>query len=54
MLYNDGFSKEKVENIYAPIGLDIGGQTPAEIALAVLAEIQVIRYKGSREHLRLL
>jgi xanthine dehydrogenase accessory factor len=29
-------------NIYAPIGLDLGAETPEEIALAVLAEIQAV------------
>ncbi len=29
-----------VAQIYAPIGIDIGGETPAEIALAIMAQIQ--------------
>ncbi len=29
-----------VEQIYAPVGIDIGGETPAEIALAIMAQIQ--------------
>jgi xanthine dehydrogenase accessory factor len=31
------------ERLYAPVGLDIGAQTPEEIALAVLAEIVKVR-----------
>jgi xanthine dehydrogenase accessory factor len=34
-----GFSRDAVDRIHAPIGIDIGAQSPAEIALAVLAEI---------------
>lgn len=34
-----GLAKEQIERIHGPIGLDIGAQTPAEIALAVMAEI---------------
>jgi xanthine dehydrogenase accessory factor len=34
-----GFSPDAVERIHAPIGLDIGAQSPAEIAVAVLGEI---------------
>ncbi len=31
--------KEKLEKINAPIGLDIGAQTPEEIAISILGEI---------------
>jgi xanthine dehydrogenase accessory factor len=34
-----GLSDTQLARIYAPIGLDIGAQTPAEIALAIMAEI---------------
>jgi xanthine dehydrogenase accessory factor len=34
-----GFTDADVDRIRSPIGLDIGAQTPAEIALAALAEI---------------
>ena len=29
--------------IFAPVGIDIGAETPAEIALAIIAEIQAVR-----------
>ena len=38
-LINAGFDKSEVENIFAPIGLDINSETPAEIAISILAEI---------------
>lgn len=41
-----GFSQAQIERIHAPIGLDIGAQTPAEIALSVLAEIVAARRQG--------
>ena len=31
-----------IERVYAPIGLDIGAQTPETIALSILAEIQAV------------
>lgn len=35
----NGFSKQDLERIHAPVGLDIGGRSPAHIALSILAEI---------------
>lgn len=32
--------------IHSPIGLDLGGRSPAEIAVAILAEVIQVRYKG--------
>ena len=34
-----GFSDDSIERIHAPVGLDIGAKSPAEIAIAVMAEI---------------
>ncbi len=34
-----GFSEEEIRRIHAPIGLDLGGRRPEEIAVAVLAEV---------------
>ncbi|OPX86274.1 MAG: putative xanthine dehydrogenase subunit A [Pelotomaculum sp. PtaB.Bin104] len=38
-LESEGVSKEQLKEIYSPIGLDIGAETPEEIALCILAEI---------------
>ncbi len=38
-LEQQGVPREKLERIHAPIGLPIGGHTPAEVAVSVLAEI---------------
>lgn len=43
----DGFSKEALDSIHAPIGLPIGAKTPAEIAICILAEIIEIKNKRS-------
>ena len=43
-----GVSPEKIARIHAPVGLDIGSQGPAEIALSILAEItRVLRQEGA-------
>lgn len=42
-----GATPEQVERIHAPIGLDIGAASPAEIAVAVLAQaIRALRTRG--------
>ncbi len=38
-LREEGYSDEKRKELHAPIGLPIGGQTPAEIAVSIAAEI---------------
>ena len=38
-----GFSREQMEAIHLPIGLDIGGETPAEIAVSVTAQLIQVR-----------
>lgn len=43
-LIKEGISKEALAQVHGPIGLDIGGETPGEIALGILAEIQAVRF----------
>jgi xanthine dehydrogenase accessory factor len=38
-LKKSGFSDAEVARIHAPVGLDLGGREPGEIAVAILAEI---------------
>lgn len=38
-LLKEGFTEEQLDQIHAPIGLPIGGQMPAEIAVSIMAEI---------------
>ncbi|MTI49140.1 MAG: xanthine dehydrogenase [Firmicutes bacterium] len=38
-LLSDGYTANRIEEINAPIGLDIGAVTPEEIAIAIIAEI---------------
>jgi xanthine dehydrogenase accessory factor len=53
MLRGEGLPEERIRAVHAPVGLDLGGRTPAEIALSVLAELSVERYGGSGQPLRL-
>jgi len=43
----DGFSEAQLARVRAPVGLDLGGREPGEIALAILAEIEAVRHGGS-------
>jgi xanthine dehydrogenase accessory factor len=38
-----GYDNQRISNIHSPIGLRIGGVTPAEIAIAIAAELIAIR-----------
>ncbi len=38
--------------LFSPAGLDVGAETPAEIALALIAEIQTVMAEASGEALR--
>lgn len=42
-----GSKEAQLDRIHAPVGLDLGGRFPAEIAVAILAEIIRVRYKGA-------
>lgn len=43
----DGYADDALTRLYAPIGLDLGGTAPEEIAVAILAEIVAVRRGGS-------
>jgi len=42
-LEKEGVSPEKLERVYAPVGLEIGALTPAEIAISITAELIAVR-----------
>lgn len=52
-LKREGFSREQLNRVWAPIGIDIGSHTPPEIALAIAAEIVDLRRGGKSPHLTL-
>lgn len=45
-------SDENLKKIHAPVGLEIGAETPAEIGLSILAEIQKVLTKNSGNSLK--
>jgi xanthine dehydrogenase accessory factor len=42
----EGIPRDRLQQVYAPIGLEIGAVTPEEIAVSVVAEIIAIRRKS--------
>jgi xanthine/CO dehydrogenase XdhC/CoxF family maturation factor len=39
----DGIGEDVLKRVYAPIGLDLGGPMPEEIAVSILAEVIAVR-----------
>ena len=52
MMLKEGYSKEQLNDIYTPIGLDIGSETPMEIALAIMAEILCVKNNATGKSLK--
>jgi xanthine dehydrogenase accessory factor len=46
-LLDDGIPRSRLDVIHAPVGLDIGAETPEEIAVAVAAELVLARRGGT-------
>ena len=51
-LLEKGFTQSQLDSVYTPIGLDIGSETPEEIALSIMAEIMQLKKGSSAKHLR--
>jgi len=51
-LADEGFDADALEAVSTPLGLDIGAETPEEIALSILAEIVMLRKGKSGARMR--
>lgn len=51
-LLDEGCKKSDLEAVYAPIGLELGGDTAAEIAFGIISEILLVRNGGQLRHMR--
>jgi xanthine dehydrogenase accessory factor len=50
-LIDQGISAEKIQRIQSPIGLELRAETPEEIAVSIMAEIIMLRNRGSGERM---
>ena len=46
-LRDEGFDPAELAKVRTPIGLDIGAESPEEIAISVLAEVILLRKGGT-------
>lgn len=44
-----GYADAEISRVFGPIGLDLAGREPAEIALSVMAEITAVRHRANFE-----
>lgn len=51
-LAEEGFDMEALDAMSTPVGLDLGAETPEEIALSILAEVVMLRRGGSGGRMR--
>ena len=47
-----GITEAELNRVHAPVGLELGAETPREIAISVLAEIIMIQHGGDGRQMR--
>ncbi len=52
LLSREGIPDDRLRAVHAPIGLDVGAETPEEIAVSIMAEIVLVRRGGTGVPLR--
>ena len=45
-LIQQGVSADRVKEVFAPVGLNLGGLTPEELAVSIMSEIIMVRRGG--------
>ena len=48
-LFEQGHKREKLDEVYTPIGLKISAETPEEIAVSVMAEIIQVKHEKQKD-----
>ena len=52
-LRQKGVAEEKIARVHSPMGLELNAETPEEIAVSIMAEILMLRDKGTGKPMRL-
>lgn len=52
-LIEKGVSESALSRVHSPIGLELGAETPEEIAVSIMAEILMVRHHGSGKEMKL-
>jgi xanthine dehydrogenase accessory factor len=51
-LEKDGVSRERLDRVHSPMGLDLGGSSPGEIAVSIVAELLAVKYQRTARSMR--
>jgi xanthine dehydrogenase accessory factor len=51
-LKEKGVSEDKIAQVHSPMGLELNAETPEEIAVSILAEILMIKDKGTGKQMK--
>jgi xanthine dehydrogenase accessory factor len=51
-LKEKGVSDEKIAKVHSPIGLELQAETPEEIAVSIMAEVLMVKEKGTGKSMR--
>lgn len=49
---SNGIAQDRIDRVYSPIGIALGGETPVEIAFSIMAEIMLVKNNGRLTHMK--
>jgi xanthine dehydrogenase accessory factor len=52
-LKQQGVSEEKIARVHSPMGLELNAETPEEIAVSIMAEILMLKDKGTGKPMKM-
>ncbi|HMB23713.1 MAG TPA: XdhC family protein, partial [Anaerolineales bacterium] len=52
-LKEKGVPEEKIARVHSPMGLELNAETPEEIAVSILAEVLMVKDKGTGKSMKM-